>query len=287
MGIETENGMKSRRKIIQIDEEKCTGCGLCVTSCAEGALQLIDGKAHLLSEVFCDGLGACIGECPEGALKIIERESQPFDEQEVEKHLKKNKMQSSNKSHRASQSQSSHTPPRIDAMPCGCPGSAMQSFGAHGENEENENYSVESAKSRLTQWPVQLTLVPPEAPFLKNADLLIAADCVPFASPDFHESYLKGHALLVGCPKLDDIAFYREKIEEIFRVARPKSVTVVRMEVPCCGGLAHIVTEAQDAAGIAVPVEIKVIGIRDGKVLKSEVSQPKIGSKSVKSDENS
>ena len=234
----------SVRQIIRIDEEKCTGCGQCVIDCAEGALQIVDGKARLISETYCDGLGACLGACPEDALTIEAREADAFDEAAVEELL----------AQRAAS----------EPLPCGCPGSAMRTFAAADSSGEAIAESTEA--SGLSQWPVQLMLIPPGAPFLQGADILVCADCVPFAMPNFHSRVLNGSAVLVGCPKLDDAAHYRRKLEAIFDAAKPHSITVLRMEVPCCGGLAHIVTEARDAAVPECPLEIVVVRIQDGAI---------------------
>ena len=232
-----------KRNIVKIDEDLCDGCGLCVPSCAEGALQIIDGKARLVGDNLCDGLGACLGECPQGAITIDEREAEEFDEIAVHAHLKK--LEDTD-------------------LPCGCPGSAMRNIA----REEEPAVQAGPVKSELTHWPVQLMLIPPTAPFLKNADILIAADCVPFKVPDFHSRYLKGKALLVGCPKLDNLDFYRQKLKEIFTVAKPKSITVLRMEVPCCGGIVHAVQEARDHSAPAVPVTVHTVGIQEGEVVE-------------------
>ncbi|MHC4661402.1 MAG: ATP-binding protein [Planctomycetota bacterium] len=240
--------MKTKRKIIEIDEEKCTGCGLCVPSCHEGALQIVDGKAKLVKDIYCDGLGDCLGECPEDALHIIEREADEFDEKAVEEHLKNQA------------EEKAPEPP----LPCGCPGSAMMNFTC--DEAVKPEAPAAKMKSRLSQWPVQIMLVPPEAPFLKHADLLITADCVPFALPDFHENFLKGRRVLVGCPKLDDNDYYTEKLTETFREADPESISVVRMEVPCCGGIVQAVLQARDNAGLDIPVDVYTVGIREGDV---------------------
>jgi len=234
------------RQIIRIDDEKCTGCGQCIIDCAEGALQIVDGKAKLIGELYCDGLGACLGGCPEGALTIEEREADAFDEAAVEELLAKTRQETS------------------EPLPCGCPGSAMRAFAAADSSGVAATESSET--SGLAQWPVQLMLVPPGAPFLQGADILVCADCVPFAMPSFHARVLGGKAVLVGCPKLDDAAHYRQKLESIFREAQPRSITILRMEVPCCGGLSHIVTEARNAAVPECPLEIYVVRIQDGAI---------------------
>ncbi len=231
----------SVRKIVKIDEEKCNGCGQCVTACAESAIEIIDGKAKLVSDVYCDGLGACLGECPQDAITIEEREAPGFDEEAVE--------------HRQAALK------KPGPLPCGCPGTAVRTMGAKPAAAPDAG---ESGTSQLGHWPVQLRLVPPGAPFLKGADLLISADCVPFAVPDFHERYLAGRAVLVGCPKLDDIEFYREKLKDIFREAAPRSVTVLRMEVPCCAGIVHAVRQARDEAAPDCPLEVHTVSISNG-----------------------
>jgi len=241
--------MKNARKIINIDEEKCTGCGLCVSACAEGALQIIDGKAKLVSEVFCDGLGACLGECPEGALTIEERPAADFDEKAVEQFLHKQKAPA--------------PPPHAPmAHSGGCPGSALRSF--QPKTPAETPHAAAPSGSALSHWPVQLMLVPPSAPFLKGADLLICADCVPFTVPDFHMRYLRGRAVLVACPKLDDLDYYRAKLKDIIEAAQPSRLTVLRMEVPCCGGLAHAVKKARDQISPSTPLEVHTLGIRGG-----------------------
>jgi len=234
------------RKIVKIDEEKCTGCGLCIPNCAEGALQIIDGKARLVSEKFCDGLGACLGHCPEDAIMVIEKEAEDFDEKEVEVHLRKqNQVQ-----------------PKLQPAPvfAGCPSSRAMHFKA--ASAEGAASSTASSVSQLTQWPVQLKLVPVNAPYFQDADLLIAADCVPFAYPDFHRDFLKGKAVVVGCPKLDDVRFYKEKLTEIFKANSIKSITVPYMEVPCCFGLVKATEDAVAASGKNIPLKKVKIGIR-------------------------
>ena len=238
--------MRTRRAMIKIDEDLCNGCGDCITSCAEGALEIVDGKAKLVSENFCDGLGACLGECPTGALTIEERDADDFDEEAVAVHL-------------AAQKQESAPACPGSASPVGgCPGSRLQEILAGPAAKE----SVEVTPSRLSHWPIQLTLVPPTAPFLRDADLLLCADCVPFAMFDFHQRYLaSGRPILIACPKLDNIEPYIEKMGVILESAGLKSLTIVRMEVPCCGGLRHIVRTAMANTGATVPVQEHIIGI--------------------------
>jgi NAD-dependent dihydropyrimidine dehydrogenase PreA subunit len=243
--------MKMKRKIIEINEKKCTGCGLCTTACAEGAIELRDGKARLVSEVYCDGLGACLGECPEGALTVIERESQEFSPEAVEEHLK----------HKDSGA-------KQEAMACGCPSQQIQMF-AQGKGKgplQAGDLRVGGTVSALTHWPVQIRLVPAKAPFLQGADLLIAADCASVAYPDFHSRLLPGKTVLIGCPKFDNVEEYVQKFTEIFKEASIRSVTVVDMEVPCCSKLPALVQHALDLSGKDIPFHELVISVR-GEVL--------------------
>lgn len=237
---------KTLRKIIKIDEEKCDGCGACVPACVEGALQVVDGKARLTSETYCDGLGACLGECPQGAITIEEREAENFDEGAVH--------------HRMAEEQ--HT---AEPLPCGCPSATVAQFERQKTAEATPGEATRQ-QSMLGQWPVQLTLVPPFAPFLQGADLLLVADCVPFAYAGFHQDFLTDHALLVACPKLDDFQAHQRKLTEILRLADVKRLTVVRMEVPCCSGLAHMARQAIRLSGKNIPFREIVIGVR-GEVL--------------------
>ncbi len=237
------------RKIVKIDEEKCTGCGLCIPNCAEGALQIVDGKAKLITDKFCDGLGACLGHCPEDAITVIEREAEEFDEKAVEAFIH----------------QKEETKPK--PVFTGCPSSRAMHFKV--PEAKGIASSATSSVSQLTQWPVQLKLVPINAPYFQYADLLIAADCVPFAYPDFHQDFLKGKAVVVGCPKLDDIQYYKEKLTEIFKTNSIKSVTVPYMEVPCCFGLVQATEEAIAASGKNIPLKKVKIGIR-GKIQPEE-----------------
>ncbi|MBS4031438.1 MAG: 4Fe-4S binding protein [Clostridiales bacterium] len=225
-----------KRQIIRIDEEKCNGCGQCVPSCAEGALQIVNGKARLIADKLCDGLGACLGDCPQDALIIEERDTDAFDEEAVHKHLEQQKQEV----------------PQEQSFGCGCPGTHARTLAA---KKQPAPLSAESTPSELGQWPVQLKLLNPAAPYLKNADLLVAADCVPFAYPDFHRNMLRGRAVAVGCPKLDDAMAYVDKLAEMIRVNDFKSITVAHMEVPCCSGLISVVREALKRSGKNVPVE--------------------------------
>ena len=245
-----------KRKIIEIDEDKCNGCGSCITKCAEGALQIIDGKAKVVNEVFCDGLGACIGDCPEGALKIVERNAPEFDEEEVKKHI---------------DHATAHEKQPIGLEPCGCPShnpmvlTAGSAKGSHGKQHGHAN---DDLPPELTNWPVQWRLVSPSMPFFKGADVLLAADCVPFAFRDFHGKFLEGRPVIIGCPKLDDQKAYLDKLTDIFRDATPKTVNIVHMEVPCCHGLQKIVDEAVRRSGKSIPVKTTVVGIK-GSILRA------------------
>lgn len=241
---------KVTRKIIEIDENLCDGCGQCVPACAEGAIQIVDGKARLVAEKFCDGLGACLGECPNGALRVVEREAEEFDEEAVAEHLQH--------AGPAEPEKSEEQP-----LPCGCPSAQVRSFApVPGAAPQAGPHRVFSSPSALSHWPVQIRLVPPAAPFLKGADLLVLADCVAVAYPDLHRDLLPGKAVLVGCPKLDDAEAYVEKFAEIFRKAGVCSVTIAMMEVPCCHGLSVIVHKALKKAGVSLPVEEKIITVR-------------------------
>ena len=221
-----------KRKIIKIDEELCNGCGNCVTGCDEGALQIVNGKAKLVNDVFCDGLGACIGDCPTDALKIIEREAPDFDETAVEEHLG---------------TQTKKQPP-----PGGCPGMQIR-FGAETNNEktkiERPDVSGQVIPSELNQWPTQLHLVPPVAPFFKNRELVVLSTCAPSASPDVNWRFIRGRGIVIACPKLDRTEGYLEKLTTILKANGIPKVIVVRMEVPCCGGLSMMVQQAAKLSG--------------------------------------
>jgi len=272
----------TKRKIIKIDEEKCNGCGLCIPNCPEGALQIIDDKARLISDLFCDGLGACIGHCPEGAINIEEREAQAYDEKKVMANIVKQgkNVIKAHLEHLKDHGDHEHLKQAVDYLkekgievPAespvhahahgngGCPGSKVMDFSKE-KKAARKKKRTSTGESQLRQWPVQIMLVPPHAPYLNGADLLIAADCVPFAYPDFHENLLKGKVLLVGCPKLDDANFYQEKLTQVFKNNNVKSVTYSHMEVPCCFGMIDVIKTAISASGKEIPFEDINISIK-------------------------
>lgn len=277
------------RKIIKIDEEKCNGCGLCIPNCPEGALQIIDGKARLISDLFCDGLGACIGHCPQGAITVEKREAVPYDERKVMENIARQgkNVIKAHLEHLKEHNQSQYLNQAIDFLKeknievplketpvhvggkhnpafSGCPGSKVMDFREKQKSAE-ESKPISRGISQLRQWPVQIMLVPPHAPYLKDANLLIAADCVPFAYANFHDDLLNRKILLVGCPKLDDVEFYREKITQILKDNNIRSVTCAHMEVPCCYGLVQITKEAIACSGKEIPFEEVTIGIKGDK----------------------
>jgi ferredoxin len=219
----------SKRKIIKIDEDKCNGCGQCIPNCPEGALEIIDGKARLVSDSFCDGLGVCLGYCPQGAISIKEREAEKYEERPA----------------------------------CGCP--SAQTLDLR-KKEQTTQKDMPKGISELINWPVQIKLVPVNAPYLEGADLLITADCLPFAYADFHRDLLRGKILLMGCPKLDDAQFYQEKLSQVFKNNSIKSVTCAHMEVPCCFGLVKLVKDALSASGKDIPFNEITVTIKGEKL---------------------
>ncbi len=245
------------RNIVQIDEALCNGCGLCISSCAEGAIQLIDGKARLVKDEYCDGLGACLGECPQGAITIIQRDAAAFDAQAVEVHL----AQTDTPHHAPAAQVHAQAPTPAPAHHGGCPGSRMLAFGRKPAAAGNLG-----APSALQQWPVQLHLVSPTAPYFRDADLLLSADCAAFACGDFHARFLADHALAVACPKLDDPSGYVDKLAAMITEGGIRSITVLMMQVPCCRGLQHLVELAVQAAGARVPLRQVIISL-EGEVL--------------------
>lgn len=240
--------MTVTRKIIQIDEDLCDGCGQCMIACAEAAIELVDGKARVVADRYCDGLGACLGECPQRALTINEREAEEFDEQAVEDRLLQQQLQDAG--------MTAHS----------CPSAQTRQFAACPSSKSSQGGASDS---QLSTWPVQLRLVAPDAPFLQGADLLVAADCTAFAYPDVHRDFFKGRVVLCGCPKLDDQEQYVQKFTEIFKRNAIKSVTVLVMEVPCCGGMPMIIQKAMQAAGKKLALETVVVGIEGGIIRRS------------------
>jgi Pyruvate/2-oxoacid:ferredoxin oxidoreductase delta subunit len=279
-----------KRKIISIDESKCNGCEQCLPGCPEGALQMIDGKARLISDLFCDGLGACLGHCPEGAITIEEREAASYDERQViagiarqgkaviEAHLR----------HLKDHNETTYLQQALDYLreqgiavslgnggsrptpgahgSHGCPGSQAISFGT--QRESREQSPAVAQPSRLTHWPIQLHLISPLASHYRGADLLLAADCVPFALGGFHDNHLKGKTLAIACPKLDQgQEVYLEKLTSLVNEAEVKSVTVMIMQVPCCSGLLHLARKAVERSGRPVPLRFLIVGLR-GEILQ-------------------
>jgi NAD-dependent dihydropyrimidine dehydrogenase PreA subunit len=249
--------MKVIRKIIKIDDERCNGCGQCILACAEGTLELIGGKAKVISDNLCDGLGACIGECPTGALTIEQREAEEFDEVAVEKRL--------------AEIEGKRAETKSDTMPRGCPSTQIMDFGAGKNDPPPVDMDIGPlSESELTHWPVKIRLVPSNAPFLKNADVLVLADCVPAAYPDLHKHLIKGRAVMMGCPKFDDAQQYIDKMEKICRHGGIKRLTSVIMDVPCCSGMHRIVREGREASGMDIPLQEIVID-RRGKIIEKRV----------------
>ncbi len=277
-----DNAMSAKRKIIKIDEAKCDGCGLCIPNCPEGALQVIDGKARLVSDLLCDGLGACLGECPKGAIEVEERPAEKYDERKVMenmlkkgtntikahlKHLKDHGQTEFLEQAQGFLKEKGVADPlagesgKPQASHCGCPGAREMSFGA----AEAEECAPAEVKSRLRQWPVQLHLLSPQAPYFNKADVVLAADCVAYAYGNFHNEFLKDKALAIACPKLDDNQeSYLEKIKSLIEDAKINTLTVLTMEVPCCQGLLNLVKLAMRNSSRKVPVKHIIIGIQGG-----------------------
>ncbi len=272
-----------KRTILKIDEDKCNGCGLCIPNCHEGALQIIDGKVRLISDLFCDGLGNCLGHCPTGALTLEEREAEPYDERKVmEKIVKQGKNTiKAHMQHLKDHNETKFLKQAIKflkekdienplenleedkmkhSIQRGCPGAAVREVNKDANASDNSEQS-----SALRQWPIQLTLLPPQAPFFDNSHLLVCADCVPFANANFHSSLLNGKSVVIGCPKLDDVGAYEEKLIEIFKNNKIKSVTVVIMEVPCCYGMYAAVEGAIEKSGKKIPLIKEIVGV-DGEI---------------------
>lgn len=272
-----------KRNIIKIDGKKCNGCSLCIPNCPEGAIQIIDGKARLISDLFCDGLGACIGHCPEEAITIEEREAEPYDEEKVMKNIAKQgkNVIKAHLEHLKEHDKKEYLKQALDYLkekniklnlnediktPAfhSCPGSRM--IDLRGEKEETSSNSKARQDSELRQWPIQFHLVPVNAPYFNDADLLIAADCVPFAYANFHSDFLKDKILMIGCPKLDDIEYYEEKLTDILKSNNIKSITIVNMEVPCCFGLQNLTENAIRNSGKVISLKQSIISIQGKKL---------------------
>jgi Fe-S-cluster-containing hydrogenase component 2 len=250
-------GMKMKRKIITINEDLCDGCGNCTTTCSEGALQIVDGKAKLVKEDFCDGFGDCMGGCPTGALQIEQRESKPFDIDATKEYLLKT--QGNEAVQKMLEAQKKHEVKEPAPLACGCPGSMAQSIG-RGPSVVTSPDGI--SEPQLRNWPVQIPLLPIKAPYYQGADLLVAADCCAYAYAGFHSDFLKGHVLAIGCPKLDHAGAHKEKLTSILSDNDIKSLTIAYMEVPCCSGLVRLVEEAVKESGKKIPVKKTKIGIR-------------------------
>ncbi|KKL70877.1 hypothetical protein LCGC14_2100510, partial [marine sediment metagenome] len=252
----TEEKNLVKRKIIKIDDDLCTGCGNCVVDCAEGALQVIDGKAKVINEVFCDGLGACISGCPENALQIIEREALDFNEEAVERHLEKLKQ---------NEEESFIAINEPGNVACGCPGSRTMTF--EDSTEETEQITGGKVQSQLRQWPIQMHLISPTAPYFQGADVLLSADCVAHSLGGYHPEYLKGKSVGIACPKLDQGQDeYIRKIKDWIDLAKINTLTVMTMQVPCCSGLVYLAKQAAEKASRKVPIKSIVISLQ-GEIL--------------------
>ncbi len=254
-----------KRKIIQIDEAECTGCGECIDICAEAALEMVDNKAKVVKDFYCDGMGACLDVCPVDALKIVEKEVAEYDPAKTYEHVKKQRgEEEAQKVHGIEEINKDEDPSATlrtgeDKMKCGCPGTMMKDFRDKNEGDIQEKVNIKSA---LRQWPIQLHLIMPQAPYFENADLLISADCVPFALANFHTDFLQGKTLIMFCPKLDqEQEVYLEKLTEIFKTQNIKSITTLRMEVPCCGGVKHLAEEAMKKSGKDISIKDVVVSV--------------------------
>ncbi|WXG39394.1 MAG: 4Fe-4S binding protein [Candidatus Freyarchaeum deiterrae] len=281
--------MKTKRKIVSIDEEKCTGCGACIPDCPEGALQVIDGKARVIGDYLCDGLGACVGGCPQGAMEVIEREAEPYNERKAIEGIVKQgpDVTKAHLQHLKDHGQEDYLDEalkylnergieinfdkRLSEISQVISGSSSNLRKVDSGNTKNPSLVSETGhmESELSQWPVQLRLVSPNAPFFANADLLVVADCVPYAYAGFHQDFLRGKKIVIGCPKFDDTQFYEEKLTQIFKQSSLKSITVVTMEVPCCQGLYQLIQEALKRSGKNIPTSKIVIDI------KGNIKKPK------------
>lgn len=247
-----------KRKIITIDEKKCNGCGICVNACHEGAIQMVDGKAKLISDEYCDGLGDCLPGCPTGAIEIIEREADEYNEEKVKQRMEEKKKES-----------------KSEPLACGCPGTMAKmiqkpaaKLEVKKQVKKEELETNEDIASELMQWPVQLNLINPNAKFLEGADLLIAADCTAFAYANFHKDFIKGRITAIGCPKLDDNNYYKEKIAQMLRDNDIRSIKVIRMSVPCCGGIVNSVKSAMLEANKIIPYSEVIIDV-NGEIIQN------------------
>lgn len=246
-----------KRKIIQIDEDKCNGCGLCVNICAEAALELVDSKARLTKDFYCDGMGACLDVCPVEALKIVEIEAKDYNPEKTFEHVKEIRGEAEAKKVHG---YSTEAELDEDTIKCGCPGTMMQDFQDKKATKGKQEVKIES---ELRQWPIQLHLLTPQAPYFKGADLVISADCVPFSFANFHQKFLKGKILIMFCPKLDEgQKIYIEKLTEILKTQDIKSITIARMEVPCCGGVTRIVEAALRNAQANIIIKDYIISLQ-------------------------
>lgn len=259
------------REVVLIDEEKCDGCGLCVPACEEGAIRIIDGKARLVADNLCDGMGACLGHCPQGAITIEHREADAFDEDAVEVHLKREPEKRQPAAHHQGGCPGSSFRMNVMSQPShggDCPSSQFARFGG-SQPPDTAASPRASQPSELMHWPVKLRLLPPHAPVLKGAKLLLAADCAPFAHADFHAELLAGHAVVIGCPKFDDLSGYLDKMVEMIRLNDLSEIAVVHMEVPCCTGLLHLALKARELSGKEVPIVDVVVSTR-GDILRNQ-----------------
>jgi Pyruvate/2-oxoacid:ferredoxin oxidoreductase delta subunit len=260
---------KKMREIVRIDEDKCDGCGLCVPACAEGAIQVIDGKARLVDDKYCDGLGACLGECPQDAITIEEREADDFDEAAVEEHLAELGESGGARGVVTAEGEGARAEAHAqtaEEIACGCPGAKTMDMRAGRKPGAAESGRL---VSELGQWPVKIELVNPQAPYFENADLMVIADCSPLAYANAHPDLIKDRAIAIGCPKFGDVEFYMKKLSAIVANNNIHTVAVARMEVPCCGGLTRAVADAVKASGKNVPVEEIIVGI-GGEILSRQ-----------------
>ena len=262
--------MRSHRQVVNIDEEKCTGCGDCIVACAEGAIEIIDGKAKLVSDIYCDGLGACLGICPEGAITVEGREAEAFDEEAVRDRLATLWAQGKGGGVESPAAE----PPGCPSMSAGCPSAQLMEIGG-AQRPAAPRPDNGGPSGGLYHWPIKLGLVPPGAPFLEGADVMLAADCVAFAYPDLHREFLPNGPVLIGCPKFDNIEFAQNRLTEILRGSVVRSLTVLHMEVPCCFGYWRLAQQACAASGKEIPLREVTIGVRGD--VKQAGEAPSVG----------